>query len=308
MTFILRGTRRGLQKLIGYLARPCRKMDPSEKGRLGFISREPLPERTAFTATPWSPNQKLFVTYRVVCAVFTLAILIWSVPTDSNRWITFYSNWMYATLTLHFCWSATICLQQYCSTHEGPSQRTLYIGWIIYDMAMTISLTVSAEYWFSPWPVTIGLRSILRHGLNSVMVVIDVLLCGIPSRMNRVIYPVIHQGFYSVFVVLYWLGGFRGYDGKQYIYSFLDLNTVPLQAIGILLANTFIVMPVFHALVCALYRARLKLLKKFRNKNNHKIILKGKQMQTVQTESVNGKIQDSPVEQIQMNGVAYETV
>ncbi|XP_078597665.1 protein rolling stone-like [Branchiostoma floridae x Branchiostoma japonicum] len=223
-------------------------MDPSEKGRLGFISREPLPERTAFTSTPWSPNQKLFVTYRVVCAVFTLAILIWSVPTDSNRWITFYSNWMYATLTLHFCWSATICLQQYCSTHEGPSERTLYIGWIIYDMAMTISLTVSAEYWFSPWPVTIGLRSILRHGLNSVMVVIDVILCGIPSRMDHVVYPVLHQGFYGVFVVLYWLGGFRGYDGKQYIYSFLDLNTVPLQAIGILLGNTFIVMPVFHAL------------------------------------------------------------
>ncbi|XP_066285582.1 protein rolling stone-like [Branchiostoma lanceolatum] len=310
MTLGLRRFKQVWKKLTICLVQPHHMTDSSGKGRLGFI-REPaaVPDRAAFTATPWSSNQKLFVTYRVVCAVFTLAILIWSVPTDSNRWITFYSNWMYATLTLHFCWSAAVCLLDFhkSACHNGPSEKTLNIGWMIYDMAMATSLTVSAEYWFSPWPVTIGLRSILRHGLNSLMVVVDVLLCGTPSRLNRVVYPVLHQGVYCVFVVLYWLGGFRGYDGKQYIYSFLDLNTVPLQAVIILLGNTFLVMPVFHALVCALYRARLKLLKMFRNKNTYNPV-KGIPMLTRDTDIVNVKAKENSVAPVQMNGVAFETI
>ncbi|XP_066291342.1 protein rolling stone-like [Branchiostoma lanceolatum] len=297
MTIVLRNIRHGLQKLTSCIAWPCRGKD-SGKGWRAYAG-EPVPDRADFTTTPWSSNQRLFVTYRVVCAVFTLAILIWSVPTDSNRWITFYSNWVYSTLTLHFCWSAVVCLQDYRKPtgHDGPSERTLYIGWVIYDMAMATSLTVSAEYWFSPWPVTIGLRSILRHGLNSVMVVVDVLLCGFPSRLNRVVYPVLHQAAYCVFVVFYWLGGFRGYDGKQYIYSFADLNTVPLQTVIIMSGNTFLVMPVFHAVVCALYRARLKLLKKFRNINTYEPP-KGMPIQTLETEIVNDKIKEINVTQV----------
>ncbi|XP_078600008.1 protein rolling stone-like [Branchiostoma floridae x Branchiostoma japonicum] len=297
MTFVLRSIKQALQKLAGCLVWPCRVKDAG-KGLPGYTG-EPIPDRTDLTATPWSSNQKLFVTYRVVCAVFTLAILIWSVPTDSNRWITFYSNWVYSTLTLHFCWSAVVCLKEYRKSHDGPSERTLYIGWVIYDMAMATNLTVSAEYWFSPWPVTIGLRSILRHGLNSLMVAVDVLLCGIPSRLNRVVYPVLHQGIYCVFVVLYWLGGFRGYDGKQYIYSFADLNTVPLQTVIIMVGNTFIVMPVFHVVVCALYRLRLKLLKKFRSKNAYEAV-KRKPMQTIETEVVNGKFKEISAAQVQI--------
>ncbi|XP_078662565.1 protein rolling stone-like [Branchiostoma floridae x Branchiostoma belcheri] len=298
MIFVLRSTKQGLQKLAACLVLPCRMTDSSGKGWRGDM----LPNRTAFTATPWWHNQKLFVGYRVVCAIFTLAILIWSVPTDSNRWISFYSNWMYATLTFHFCWSAAVCLREYRSSNTVPSERTLRIGWMLYDMSMATSLTVSAEYWFSPWPVTIGLRSILRHALNSVMVVIDVLVCGIPSRLDRVVYPVLHSGVYSVFVVLYWLGGFRGYDGKQYIYSFLDLNTVPLQATVIMLGHTFILTPVFHVVVCALCTARLKLLKKLRNENAY-IPVNGNSTQTPEM-----KVEKSSDAQVQINGVAFENI
>ncbi|XP_035675364.1 protein rolling stone-like [Branchiostoma floridae] len=239
------------------------------------------PNYSSFVTSPWSSDRWPFVVYRVVCALITLSILLYSIPTDSNRWITFYTNWAYTAFTLHFCWSAAVCVLDYRNAAENrrgklmggpPAKMALKIGWVIYNVAMSNAFMVSAEYWLSPFPVTFGFRSFLRHGLNSIMAVTDIIVSGIPSRLGHVVHTVLFATIYNSFLVLYWLLDCRGYDGKPYVYSFADFNTVPLQAFVILAGSNFIILPAAHGLVCLLYQIRLVLLGNFKERKARRVI------------------------------------
>ncbi|XP_066283759.1 protein rolling stone-like [Branchiostoma lanceolatum] len=239
------------------------------------------PNYSSFVTSPWFADQREFVIYRAVCALVTLSILVYSIPTDSNRWYTYFTNWAYTAFALHFCWAAAVCFLDYRNNPDnkrgksrgGPAKMALKIGWVIYNIAMPSAFFVSFEYWVSPWPVTLGFRSFLRHTLNSIMAVMDIMVSGIPSRLDHVVFSVLFGIVYNTFVVLYWLLDCRGYFGKPYIYSFLDLNTVPLQAVVIMTGSNFVIMPAAHAVVCLLYQTRLVLLARFRKRTAREVKL-----------------------------------
>ena len=95
------------------------------------------------------------------------------------------------------------------------------------------------------------------HGINSVCVVIDIFLIGIPHRLLHVWLPMLYGGIFVIFSAIYW-----GVDNDNVIYSILDYGKEPVAATVLVLVLIFIGIPVCHFILFCLYWLRVLLYSK----------------------------------------------
>ena len=106
------------------------------------------------------------------------------------------------------------------------------------------------------WELTLVI--VATHAVNSVYVICDVCVTGIPVRMLHFYQPLLYGIAYSVFTVIYWKAEGTNWDGENYIYSVLDYSKEPTTAatwLAILLVGTVIC----HMLMYGVFRLRVYL-------------------------------------------------
>ena len=96
-----------------------------------------------------------------------------------------------------------------------------------------------------------------KHSINSVLVLVNLLIDGIPIRLLHVLYPFLSGILYVLFTVIYYLCGGRGAGWSPSIYPVLGWQSPgeSLVTVGLELLLTVLM----HTLAYALYRLRLAL-------------------------------------------------
>ena len=133
--------------------------------------------------------------------------------------------------------------------------------WISYVIAVTINFLVVLGYWIlvynpcknedaannvtsnlneSETPATtevseencsnLDASNLHVHFVNAVLILVDIFLSRVPFQVLHFFYPFIFTFCYSIFTILYWVGGGTDRFGNPYIYSTIDFSNNPTRA------------------------------------------------------------------------------
>ncbi|XP_066283800.1 protein rolling stone-like [Branchiostoma lanceolatum] len=139
----------------------------------------------------------------------------------------------------------------------GPLPWYIKLDWALYNIACTHALTISIVY-YSSMGADLSTNSWFLHVMNSIIVVMEVLICGIPTRIAHVIYPLLFMVTYLLFV--YWVSSLDGFKKYGQVYTFLDFAGKTKRTAYMVVIMMIIVVPAFHLMVYVIYRCRLALL------------------------------------------------
>ncbi|XP_035699464.1 protein rolling stone-like [Branchiostoma floridae] len=142
--------------------------------------------------------------------------------------------------------------------------------WVLYSIAFAVGLYVTIAYWILLRGAddTYSAYSILTHGINCVVIVIDILVSGLPCRFLHFIYPSSSALAYIIFTVIYWAAGGTDLINRPWIYSVLDYGQNPGLAVGIGMGSIVIMAPLCHGIVFGLAFARDTMLMRVVNKRH----------------------------------------
>ena len=138
-----------------------------------------------------------------------------------------------------------------------PNQTAWYLKvmWMLFTTCFNVALFVTIMHFAAFYPVlssgNISAANLFLRGLNSVLIFLDICLCAIPVRLLHVIYPFLFSLAYVVFTVILWAT-----DHSIVLYGrLLDWN-YPGTTIGVVAGCLFVIIPIVHLLVFAIYKIR----------------------------------------------------
>ena len=97
----------------------------------------------------------------------------------------------------------------------------------------------------------------LKHTLNSVYILFDLMISATPVRIFHLVYPMFVGAVYTIFNALYFINDGVGPDGKPYAYYVMDWRN-PIES-AVTCSLGFILTTVMQVLLYGLYRLRLVL-------------------------------------------------
>ncbi|XP_066298741.1 protein rolling stone-like [Branchiostoma lanceolatum] len=154
------------------------------------------------------------------------------------------------------------------SAQTPPLPWYYKICWVLYNVAFSGGIIVTILFWalFGRY-VGINVGDILFHAVNSVTIVIDVMVSGLPCRLLHFVYPSIFGGVYIIFTAIYWASGGRGLYDYPFIYPVLDYGGNPALAAIVAVLGVLVAVPVCHCIVFALVVARESLVHLLQRRN-----------------------------------------
>lgn len=143
--------------------------------------------------------------------------------------------------------------------HLVEYSQTWYhkVAWFFYIIAANNSLLVTVVYWSLLYTgYKIREADVAFHLLNSVFMLIETFVSGIPVHLVHVVYAVLYGSIYLVFTVVYWLNGGTNTSGDSYIYPILDYKSKPYAATVLIILYGLVGLPAAQLFNFGLFRLR----------------------------------------------------
>ncbi|CAH1782828.1 unnamed protein product [Owenia fusiformis] len=244
------------------LHRPRRHMEERREGCCHFTAEELDADNFAlshsnpnlFIRSQWPIPQLWYCVYRVVVGVGFIVWVAMDIYTEANEfyvghpevWFIYATNWSFMLLGISNMYNAILVVYYYCKTKkDGKDDCGLELGsdnmpwsimihWMLYNIVSNAALVVTISFWtflvsFDDGEVLMTPMSRVKHTLNTVFVLIDIMIQAVPIRLFHVVYPLFIAAVYIVFNALYFLNNGMGYEGKHYAYNTMDW-TYPFTA------------------------------------------------------------------------------
>lgn len=162
------------------------------------------------------------------------------------------------------------CGQTNCPHHRPNETQNLplyiKVSWVVFNIAVVSAPVVSAVYFFILFPMLIreepnyrpGILDINLHGINSVIVFLEISLSAIPVRILHFVYPLAYGITYVLFSIAYWA---LDKDNNILYPVILDWNN-PGIATAIVIGIVLFATPLFQCTIFSIYRLRLYIYRK----------------------------------------------
>lgn len=243
----------------------------------------------------WLP-QIVFVAYRICLAVYILSWLIVhaiqsqeSTPPMGGRYLIYVTQWSYIILTFNYlCWASLTTIYTIIAhcfrknlkqalpkshTHMQPTEyyrqdKTPWfvkVMWAIHVIAVDASLPVTVVFWATVFEPENGATaaSIHVHGVNLLLVLIDIFISRIPILILHFFYPMAYAAVYVIFLAVYWAVDGTNEHGEPFVYSITDFRGHPVNA-SLACIGLVIVAGIVHLLFFAVAGIRDQIYKRVR--------------------------------------------
>ncbi|XP_033115446.1 protein rolling stone-like [Anneissia japonica] len=251
------------------------------------------PRRFAVPSFNWGWQPASYIIYRCLIALYQLVWLVlvlkewgtephYRIADTKWKWFIYISNWSYLLLTMYFIIAAiaVIIYHKYRSKEvdnnmklvEGgmqsdhnttPAQTLPFyfsLTWLLQVVAFSAAVTVTLLFWvlvYDPAVDTVHTYVVHVHGVNTLLVLIDVFAVANPYRLIHFIYPSIYASIYFIFTAIYWAAGGLNEHGDSYIYKGnLDWENDPRRSVITALLAVCLGAPAVHILLCLLFRIK----------------------------------------------------
>ncbi len=143
------------------------------------------------------------------------------------------------------------------------------IQWVLHNIGIVLAISVTILYWgiiYNPDTVDqlnydlLGGNNLVSHGINGLVALIDIFVCGIPFHLLHFIYPTIFASSYVAFTGIYFSVNGTNVNDSPYIYSVIDYNANPSLATGIVLSVAFLFVPFMYVIIYCMFLVRETLL------------------------------------------------
>ncbi len=125
------------------------------------------------------------------------------------------------------------------------------VVWFLYVSGGTLAFMVTAGYWvivYDSDEEELDVATVHVHGINLILVLIDLLVSRIPYQLLHFFYPSLIAAIYIAFTGVYFAAGGEGLNGNEHIYDSLDYGDSPGSATGYVVALFLASMLFFGAL------------------------------------------------------------
>jgi hypothetical protein len=157
------------------------------------------------------------------------------------------------------------------------------VQWVFYQLGPILQIAILLLYWsllfhtMTPAQVY-NAENFNVHMTGGVMAVVDIIANGIPISIYHVYIPFTFGVVYSVFTGVYYAAGGTDPYGNPFIYPTLNYEAAPGASAGIVIAVTFLFLPLLHVGMYALscfrrwlsYHLRLWCSRKFERSESNK--------------------------------------
>nr|XP_054767521.1 protein rolling stone-like [Lytechinus pictus] len=154
------------------------------------------------------------------------------------------------------------------SVYEEYSTNPWYfkLTWVLLNINVAIAPLVSIIYWAllhdysnddddSRDPLGDGIN-VNVHGMNSVLILLDLFVSAYPLRIVHIIYCIIYSLTYALFSLIFWAAGGVDPYGNRYIYPILNWEDIPGLTCAYMLGLAVILF-VVQCVMYGLYRLRV---------------------------------------------------
>lgn len=130
------------------------------------------------------------------------------------------------------------------------------ITWVLFSAVSTGAVMVTIVFFAFLFPVMKGasvmsLENVQLHLLNSVIILLENFITGIPCRLLHVVYPILYGLLYLLFSLIYW-----AVDHSHVMYPILDWNK-PGPTVGFVFLIGFVFIPIIYTFFFLLYRLKM---------------------------------------------------
>lgn len=230
---------------------------------------------------------------RLVITVICIATLIWSgVDAGNDKWFIYLTNWSFTLLTMAFISLTLLSIYGTYMAHENNQNLVEYgtfetsveaarrqeenfqpslnnrgnavqickwyhkLAWLICNIAFCVAFIVSSAYWLFQ-ASNVDFIDVITHGFNSVFVIIELLLGGVPIRLIHCIFCNVYCAVYVLFSVIYWQADGLNARGKPYIYKILDYENQNAGVTTVLILSLAVIAPPLSQLfMLGMYKMR----------------------------------------------------
>jgi hypothetical protein len=140
-----------------------------------------------------------------------------------------------------------------------PLPWVMKLDWIIYSTISNIALIVTTVYFSILYPKVHhgklpSIQDFHVHGVNTVVIIMELCFNGIPIRLGHAIYPFIYGWIYGTFSLIFW-----SFDHSRVVYPLiLDWNHLETTIPSLLILG-FVLVPLFQLVLFGLYKLKMKL-------------------------------------------------
>lgn len=199
----------------------------------------------------------------IFCCILTASILDLGRPqhpyTHYAKWPIYLTHWGFLVCTIQALLAAVIVTQTHWYTTDNDEhfdasfkmKHSFKVYWILHTIGTVAAFAITSIYWtfvFDPEIHIMDALNILVHGVNSVLMLLDLCLVAHPVRFNYFYWPVVFSLTYMVFSAVYYLAGGTDRLDRAFIYNILDWR-YPVKTLLITTVCLGFVI-VLHSIVC----------------------------------------------------------
>ncbi|CAH0695396.1 unnamed protein product [Spodoptera exigua] len=231
------------------------------------------PSPANFYVSCWQSNRSAapLLLLRSFLFLFSTCVVLASiaVPLTLNslhfgHWFIYLTHWGFLLIVLTTGFGTAVSAYAF---YKKPIDATFGLPWyvktywILYNITIPVSFLITVFYWgilktsantvnFASNPVL----DIMLHGVNSVVMLVELVCSAHPSRLMHVMQPLYFAGAYMLFSVTYFLAGGLDPWGNPFIYPVVDWSKPEQTMVVITLTALFLAL--MHVLTVGIATGR----------------------------------------------------
>ncbi|XP_066158615.1 protein rolling stone-like [Euwallacea fornicatus] len=192
-------------------------------------------------------------------------------PAGKPRWPIYLTNWGFTLCLIQSLLCSVMVvgslLGDRLASKNSFKEKVLKlyrVYWITNVTATPVAFTISIIYWsliFKAEGANFTAMNFIVHGLNSIVVLLDLCIVCHPVKIFHFIYPLLLALCYTIFSITFYVAGGTTKTGSRYIYPILKWDQ-PGRTTGIC-AGVMVLMIFLHLFTFLLYKLRMRLYMRF---------------------------------------------
>ncbi|CAG4954420.1 unnamed protein product [Colias eurytheme] len=213
--------------------------------------------------------------WRVPIFVWAVCTITWSVVCfwgPREMFLLYMTHWGLIMIFFESLFGILVCVKKIPEDLPGlPWYVRTY--WVLYNITVPLAFLITLFYWavlrapgrnsnYAPNPIL----DVMLHGANSGLMLIELVLSRLPSRLLHVMQPLYFSGVYLLFTLAHFFA--EGHDpwGNPFIYPVIDWSK-PLETI-IVLTLTALFFALMHMLAVGIATTRDFVVRKYTENKN----------------------------------------
>ncbi|CAB3256388.1 unnamed protein product [Arctia plantaginis] len=204
--------------------------------------------------------------WRIPILLWASVIMLWSMSFfwgPTGKFFLYMTHWGLGFIVMETTFGIYVAIRHKRLTADATFGLPWYVKvyWLLYNITIPVAFLITVFYWgilrtakksvnYAPNPVL----DVMLHGVNSVVMLIELFCSAHPSRLMHVMQPLWFAGAYMLFTIIYYFAGGQDPWGNPFIYPVVDWSKPEQTLVVITLTALFLAL--MHLIVVGLASAR----------------------------------------------------